>query len=178
MRFLPILVVIAVARIAVPAVAARAEVRRSDPLQVRAVIDGATIDVVGLGRVRLLGVEVMKTSRRFDVELPLGRQARERLQALVLHHWVRLEYEGPARASARGPARPRAAHVVREDGVLVSAVLLREGLARLGPRPPLARFEELQAAEREAQRFRRGVWGLPSPPPLARPVAKPRATRR
>jgi micrococcal nuclease len=121
---------------------------------VRAVIDGVTINVAGVGRVRLLGIDVMKTSRRFDLETPLGRQARERLRSLVLNHWVRLEYDAPV----RGTVRPRAAHVVREDGLFINAVLVREGLARISLRPPVERLDELQDAEREARRFGRGVW--------------------
>src|SRR2546427_6456238 len=44
----------------------------------RSVIDGGTIDVATIGRVRLLGVEVPRTSE------PFAREARERLTALVL----------------------------------------------------------------------------------------------
>ena len=41
----------------------------------------------------------------------------------------------------------------------VDAVLVREGLARVSARVPLARLDELRRAEAEAQAFRRGMWG-------------------
>jgi len=50
-------------------------------------------------------------------------------------------------------------YVIREDGVFVNAVLVREGLARLSPRLPLVRLAELQKAEREARESHRGMWG-------------------
>ncbi len=59
----------------------------------------------------------------------------------------------------------RLAYVLRDDGVFVNAVLVREGLARISARLPLARLAELQQAEREARGFRRGMWGaMPAVP--------------
>ena len=63
---------------------------------VRAVIDGDTIDVATFGRVRLLGIDAPELGRGFDTPAPFAQEARERLKALVLKRWVRLEREGPA----------------------------------------------------------------------------------
>jgi len=128
---------------------------RSAPLLVRAVIDGGTIEVATVGRLRLLGIDAPSIGRGLETMAPLARQARERLTSLVLNRWVRLELDPPA----PGGSHRRLAYVMREDGLFVNAVLVREGLARLSTRPPHARFAELQQAEREAQTFRRGMWG-------------------
>ena len=51
--------------------------RRTDPVLVRAVIDGDTIDVATYGRVRLLGIDAPEIGRGFDTSAPFGREARE-----------------------------------------------------------------------------------------------------
>lgn len=137
---------------------------RSDPLLVRAVIDGDTIDVATVGRVRLLGIDAPEIGRVFDTSAPFAREARDRLTSLVLRRWIRLEQEG----QALDVYNRHLAYVVTEDGQFVNAVLAREGLARVTAREPLSRLAELQRAEAEAQSFRRGMWGAaPQIPPTS-----------
>jgi endonuclease YncB( thermonuclease family) len=130
-------------------------VRRSDPVLVRAVLDGDTIDVSTFGRVRLLGIDAPETGRGFDTAAPFGREARARLTSLILHRWIRLEQEGPA----TDMYDRHLAYVVTEDGVCINTTLVREGLARISARLPLSRLDEFRHAEAEAQGFRRGMWG-------------------
>jgi len=130
-------------------------VRRSDPVLVRSVIDGDTIDVSTVGRVRLLGIDAPEIGRGFDTAAPFGREARARLTSLALHRWVRLEQEGPAIDTYNR----HLAYVMTEDGVCINAALVREGLARISARLPLSRLDEFRRAEAEAQSFRRGMWG-------------------
>ncbi len=149
-----------VAAIQTPPPAAR--LTRSDPVLVRAVIDGDTIDVSTIGRVRLLGIDAPEIGRGYDTAAPFGREARERLTTLLLHRWVRLEQEG----AGLDVYRRHLAYVMTEDGQFVNALLVREGLARVSARLPLTRLRELQQAEAQAQEFRRGMWGRsPSIPP-------------
>jgi micrococcal nuclease len=151
---------------------------RSDALLVRAVVDGDTIDVATIGRVRLLGIDAPEIGRGFDTAAPFAREARARLTALILRRWVRLEQDGaPLDVYDR-----RLAYVVTEDGVFVNAVLVREGLARVTARAPLSRLAELQRAESEAQAFRRGMWGaapqVPTPSYTGRSKARRSPTSR
>jgi len=125
---------------------------RSPSVMVRSVIDGETIDVATIGRVRLLGVDVPRKAE------PFAREARERLTALVLRRWVRVEHEGSARGAIR-------AFVVRDDGLLINAALVREGLARVSASQPAVRLAELERAEAEARSARRGLWGSAQPGP-------------
>ena len=188
MQILITVAVTAVAAIQTPSVTAR--VTRSDPVLVRSVIDGDTIDVSTFGRVRLLGIDAPELGRGYDTSAPFGREARDRLTQLVLHRWVRLEQEGPT----RDVYSRHLAFVMTEDGVFVNAALVRDGLARVSARLPLTRLSELQRAEAEAQAFRRGMWGsapqIPAPgytrrskasrPPTSRtktPASKRRKTR-
>jgi endonuclease YncB( thermonuclease family) len=117
-----------------------AAIVRSDPVLVTRVTDGDAITVASIGRVRLLGIEAV------------GGRARERLDALVARRWVRLEYDD------RATARRRSAYVMLETGEFVNATLVREGLARVAARGQLSRRGELERAQDEAQRFRRGIW--------------------
>jgi micrococcal nuclease len=127
---------------------------RTDPLLVRIVFDGDTIDVATIGRVRLLGIDAPEIGHRFDSAAPYGREAKERLISLIAHRWVRLEFDGK-----RDDAYNRQlAYVLLEDGTFVNAVLVREGLARVSTRVPLARLDELRRAEGEARGQRRGIW--------------------
>jgi len=136
---------------------------RSQSVLVNAVIDGDTIDVSTVGRVRLLGIDAPETSHGLDTAAPFGREARDRLAGLVLHRWIRLEMEGtPLDIYNR-----HLAYVVTEDGQFVNATLVREGLARVSARLPLVRLAELKRAESEAQAFRRGMWGTAPAVPSA-----------
>ena len=169
-----------------------ARVTRSDPVLVRSVIDGDTIDVATIGRVRLLGIDAPEIGRGYDTSAPFGREARERLTQLILHRWIRLEQDG----AALDVYNRHLAYVMTEDGLCVNATLVREGLARVSARLPLTRLQEFQRAEAEAQAFRRGMWGstpqIPAPsytrrskskasrPPTSRtktPASKRRKTR-
>jgi micrococcal nuclease len=164
-------ILIAVAMAAVAAIQTSSlttRITRSDPVLVRSVIDGDTIDVITVGRVRLLGIDAPEMGRVYDTAAPFAREARDRITALILHRWVRLEQEG----AALDVYSRHLAYVMTEDGVCVNTVLVREGLARVSARVPLTRLPELQHAEAEAQAFRRGMWGT------APQLAPPGYTRR
>jgi micrococcal nuclease len=122
-------------------------VSRPEVVEVRRVADGNTIDVAGRGRIRLAGIHAPKVDRDGVGEL-FGRDARERLEGILMHRFVRLEFPSPGLRSS--------AYVLLEDGTFVNALLAREGLARVsGPGP---RADELRRAEIEAKSARRGIW--------------------
>ena len=144
MQILLISLVAAVAAIQTPSV--KGGLTRSASVMVRAVIDANTIDVATIGRVRLLGLDAPRRTE------PFAREARERLAVLVLRRWVRLEHDDSAPGAIR-------AYVVRDDGLFINTVLLREGLARVDARRAPVRLAELERAEAEARSFRQGLWG-------------------
>jgi micrococcal nuclease len=169
-----ILIVAAAAAVAIFQTSApHARVTRSESVLVRAVVDGDTIDVATVGRVRLLGIDAPEIGRGYDTSAPFGREARQKLTSLVLHRWIRLEQEGPAMDAYNR----HLAYVLTEDGQFVNAVLVREGLARVSARMPLTRLAELQRAEAEAQAFRRGMWGSAPQIPATGYTRPSKATR-
>ena len=159
---------------------------RSESVLVRSVIDGDTIDVSTVGRVRLLGIDApeiahrpSRTARRSgerspESDAPFAREARDRLMSLLLHRWIRLEYDGPALDTYQR----HLAYVLTEDGQFVNALMVREGLARVSVRVPLSRLDELQRAERDAQSARRGMWGDRPRVPLAGETPRTGSARR
>ena len=153
MQILPIATVIGLALVSTAGLA------DPDHVLVRSVLDGDTIDVVGVGRVRLLGIDAPERAHGYDTAAPFASEAREKLVELVLHRWVRLE--GDVERLDR--YNRRLAYVVRDDGLFVNAALLRAGLARVSARVPLARLGELKRAEAEARASRRGIWGHAAP---------------
>lgn len=115
---------------------------RTDPVLVTRVSSGDAMTVASIGSVRLLGIEAA------------APRARERLESLVLHRWVRLEYDD----RTTGPASRHRAYVMLDTGEFVNATLVRDGLARVARRGDGSRHAELERAEAEAKRFRRGMW--------------------
>jgi endonuclease YncB( thermonuclease family) len=185
MQFLHILLVATSAFLQSPSIAGR--FRPFDFVLVRQVVDGDTIVVSNVGRVRLLGIRAPAIGRRPTATgAPFAREARDRLTALLMNRWVRLEADGAS------ISRGRLAYVMTGDGTCVNATMVREGLARVDARLPLVRLPELQRAEAEARVLRRGIWSSTprspstgytgrlkaSRPPTSRTTAAPSHRRR
>jgi len=171
MQILITVALAAVAAIQTPSIAAR--LLRSESVLVRSVIDGDTIDVATVGRVRLLGIDAPEIGRGFDTSAPFAREAHDRLTQLVLHRWVRLERDG----ATHDVYNRHLAYVMTEDGLCVNVALVREGLARISARLPLTRLTELQRAEADARAFRRGMWGSAPQVPAPSYTGRSKATR-
>src|SRR4051812_29657268 len=55
------------------------------------VFDGDTVDVAGLGRVRLLGIDAPEIGGPFERPAPFALEARDELRALLLRRWARFD---------------------------------------------------------------------------------------
>jgi endonuclease YncB( thermonuclease family) len=126
------------------------------------VFDGDTVEVAGLGRVRLLGIDAPEIGGPFERPAPFALEARDELQSLLLRRWARFDCDSePNDAYGR-----RLAYVTLETGEFINARLVRDGLARVSARRRLQKWDELRQAEAEAQRRQRGMWGdRPRMPP-------------
>ena len=145
MQFLRVLSLVGLAAFATPQHMSGPEV-----VAVRGVVDGNTVDVTNYGRVRLAGVHAPRLGRRGVDSEPFADEARRRLEGLVASRFVRLEFPQAAHSSA---------YVLLEDGTLVNAALVADGLARVSGRPAGRRGEELLRAQSRAQAARLGIWG-------------------
>jgi micrococcal nuclease len=124
------------------------------------VIDGDTIEVEGLGRVRLLGVDAPESvDPRREVQ-PFGREAAAYTRARLLGRRVRLEFEPLRRRDRYGRIL---AYVFLPDGTLFNQRLLADGYAHVYTGHPYARMDAFLEAQREARRAGLGLWGAAAP---------------
>lgn len=121
---------------------------------VQRVIDGDTIIVDGIGRVRLIGVD---TPESVDPRRPVeyfAKEAARFTQQLVEGKRVRLEYDGP-----RTDRYDRTlAYVFLEDGTLVNAEIIRQGYGFAYTAFPFRYLDQFRRLEREARESGRGLW--------------------
>jgi endonuclease YncB( thermonuclease family) len=117
---------------------------------VERVVDGDTIDVGVYKRIHLAGVHAPQVGRRGEPGELLAGDALRRLDTLVGHQFVRLEFPS---ATSR-----RSAYVLRTDGTFVNARLVEEGLARVSGHPTGERGEALLRAQQHAKDANLGVW--------------------
>lgn len=129
---------------------------RTNPVLVASAASGHAIVVPGTGRVTLMGIRAPAPGRTAAGDA-IAIAARERLDGLVAHRFVRLEY---AHAIEDGAVPRGAAYVFLEDGTFVNRVLVREGLARVSGARSAPHAAELQQAEAAAKAEKRGLWNL------------------
>ncbi len=135
--------------------------------QVSWIHDGDTLEVRGLGKVRLLGIdcpEMEGTSRdrfyRDNFNIPsstLRRTARAALDyniEQVKGQQVRLQFDG----SHRDRYGRLLAYVILPDGRCLNRLLLEKGLATVYRKFDFSRKDDFFAAEQKARRSGLGMW--------------------
>jgi micrococcal nuclease len=121
---------------------------------VERVVDGDTLIVEDVGRVRLIGVDTPETvDPRRPVER-FGREASEFLRRLVNGRSVRLEYD----RERRDQYGRTLAYVFLPDGTFVNEEIIRQGYGFAYTRVPFKYLERFRGREREAREARRGLW--------------------
>ena len=143
----------------------------TETVTVRSALDGDSLLLADGRQVRLIGINAPELGGDGKPEQPLARSARTLLANLAAGQAVTLEFE----AEPHDRYGRLLAHVRLPDGRDAAEVLLRHGLAWLVAIPPNIReLARLKAAEDEARRAGRGVWGEPA----FRPIAAAQATAR
>ena len=127
----------------------------ADAQVVERVIDGDTIVVRGIGRVRLIGVDTPET---VDPRRPVqffGREASAFTKRLLEGQPVRLEYDRE-RTDRYGRTL---AYVFLPDGTFANAEIVRLGYGHAYTRFPFRYLDRFRRLEREARQAGRGLWG-------------------
>ncbi len=136
----------------------------AERLTVRQVLDGDSVVLAGQRQVRLIGINAPEFGKDGQPDEPLAAAARDRLRGLAEGKAVRLVLED----EQRDRYGRWLAHLVLPDDTSVEEVLLREGLAAAVAIPPnIAQLARHQAAEEQARKARRGLWGHPYYAPAA-----------
>ena len=122
---------------------------------VERVVDGDTIIVQGVGRVRLIGVDTPETVHpRRPVEC-FGNEASAFMKRLLHEQSVRLEYD-QERTDRYGRTL---AYVHLPNGTFANAEIVRQGYGHGYTRFPFRYLDEFRQYEREARQGGRGLWG-------------------
>ena len=124
---------------------------------VQRVIDGDTVEVEKLGKVRYIGVNSPETKHPFRGPEPYGWEAYEANRRLVENKKVRLELDVGER-----DRYGRILAYVYVDDVFVNAWLVANGYAQVMTIPPNVKHANLFIKlEREARDAAKGLWGIP-----------------
>lgn len=123
------------------------------------VVDGDTIEAAvplgGFGKLRLIGIDAPEW--KGSESQPYGETAYLFSEIKLRENEVALEFDR-RRTDARGGLL---AYVYLPDGTMLNEVLLREGYAQAVSSPPNVRYSgRLRAAQEEARKADRGLWGL------------------
>ena len=124
--------------------------------RVQRVVDGDTVRLVGLGSVRLIGVNTPEVYGHVQC---FGPEASAFAKS-VLHPGIRVRYQAGREAHDRYGRL--LAYVWLEDGRLFNAILVERGYAvplTIAPNDQLAR--RFRSQEASARRARLGMWRLP-----------------
>ena len=157
-----------------PPVAIAVQTPPSDFHKVTRLLRADTLDIEGIGPVRMIGIETPDGKSPKEIYGKFGQSAMSFVERAALKQDVRLEFD-PANAG-RGHKDDRGqtlAYVYTRDGTLLNNELLREGLAFLHPLEEFKMSSEFRAVEREAMQDQRGVWGSGSAAPPATSAAAP-----
>ena len=142
---------------------------------VERVVDGDTIIVQGVGRVRLIGVDTPETvDPRRPVEC-FGKEASAFTKRLLEGQRARLEYDRD-RNDRYGRTL---AYVYLPNGTFANAEIVRQGYGHAYTRFPFRYLDEFRRYEREARMGQRGLWGARCGDAAPeRPAGRPTATAR
>ena len=129
---------------------------QGDSYRVLRVVDGDTIILETIGRVRLIGVD---TPEAVDPRRPVqhfGREASAFLRSLVEGKIVRLEYD----QQRRDRYLRTLAYVYLLDGSFVNLELVRQGYGFAYTKYPFRYLALFRNAERIARESSRGLWKI------------------
>jgi micrococcal nuclease len=122
------------------------------------IVDGDTVILERVGRVRLIGVDTPETVAPGKAEQPFGREASEFTGRLLLGKPVRIEYG----RNKRDRYDRALAYVYLLDGTFVNAEIIKHGYGVAYTRFPFKHMGEFVKIEREARENGRGMWASDS----------------
>lgn len=125
------------------------------------VIDGDTIvvDYYGkLEKVRLIGVDTPETVHPNKPVEYFGKEASNFTRSLVAGKQVTLKFDW----QRRDKYNRLLAYVYLDDGTLLNKKIIDEGYGHAYTRFPFKYIDDFRAAEREARKTGKGLWGTPA----------------
>jgi len=128
--------------------------------KVTRVLRADTLDVEGIGPVRMIGIETPDGKSPKEIYNKFGQNALNFIDKAALNQDVRLEFD-PANTGRnnKDESGQMLAYVYTRDGTLLNGELLREGLAFVRSLDEFKMSGDFRAIERDAMQGLRGVWG-------------------
>lgn len=129
--------------------------------KVTRVIRGDTVELEGMGTVKLIGVETPDGKAPVAIYGSHGRNAVAFTEKALLGQDVRVEFD-PAYEdrSNKDNTGTTVAYLYTPAGVLFNGDLIRQGHAFVRVAEPFRLIDDFRALERDAMQALRGVWGL------------------
>ena len=118
------------------------------------VVDGDTIIVEKIGKVRLIGVDTPETKHPKKPVEYFGKEASAFTKRMVEGKKVRLEYDW----QRKDKYRRTLAYVYLEDGTFLNAEIIKQGYGYAYTKYPFKYLEQFRKYEKEAREKRIGLW--------------------
>jgi micrococcal nuclease len=143
-----------------PARVTPVEMPPTDFHKVTRLLRADTLEVEGIGLVRMIGIETPDGKTPKEIYGKFGQNAVSFVEKTALKQDVRLEFDPANTARAhKDDSGQILAYVYTRDGTLLNNELLREGLAFMHPLEEFKMSSDFRAVERDAMQSQRGVWG-------------------
>lgn len=155
--------------------AASAEAQPAEFRRVTRILRADTIEVEGIGPVRMIGIESPDGKPPREVYGVHGQNALSFVERALLNQDVKLDFD-PENATRgnKNEAGEMLAYVYTRDGTLINGEMLKQGLAFVRPAEQFRLSNDFRNFERDAMREMRGVWG--SSTSSSQPVASAPST--
>ena len=126
--------------------------------RVSRIVRGDTVEVEGLGPVRMIGIETLDGREVYGSH---AEQARAFTEKTLLNQDVVIEYDQAFSANDNKDERGQTlAYIYTRDGALFNAELIKRGYAMVRSTETFRLIDEFRSYERDAMQAMRGVWGL------------------
>lgn len=129
--------------------------------RVSRVVRGDTIEVEGIGPVRLIGIETPDGKAPREVYGAHGQQALAFAEKTLLDQSVRIEFDQAYAVNGNKDDKGQTlAYIYTQDGLLVNGEMIKRGYAMVLANEPFRLIDDFRSYERDAMQAMRGVWGL------------------
>ena len=128
--------------------------------RVTRIVRADTLDVEGVGPVRMIGIETPDGKSPREIYGVHGQRALSFVEKALLAQDVRLESD-PTAPRDKDESGQTLAYVYSRDGTLINGEMVKQGLALVRPEQ-FKLANDFRGYEREAMQAMRGVWGSSS----------------
>ena len=147
---------------------AAAEVAPADYHKVTRLLRADTIEVEGVGVVRMIGIETPDGKMPREIYETHGQNALAFAEKALRDKEIRIEFDPEnAGRTHKDEAGQTLAYVYTQDGTLFNAEMIRQGHAFVRVSEPFQALDEFRTLERDAIQAMHGVWGLSGQPSTA-----------